>query len=273
VERGNLKEHEIFLSGLRVGVRSSCTTTNRYLRRHWSAAKSPIVQPESRCDMEVLADGSPRIVVDGEVLWSDGEVEHLVAGFEQWLYRIALARHKRQLAVFHAAALVSDRATFVFSGPSGAGKSSLALAAVRRGWKYFSDEFVVTDGQRIWGWPRAIRFDPPKPGARRPDYLVGLDDDDDAVEPGRDAAPPYFPVHGDALQRVACSAHDVRFVRVERGARTALVPTSPSVGLKHWIEASFFEPRISLGTLVGRDRAWRASWRHPDELIDLIEST
>ena len=273
MERGNLEQHEIFLSGLRVGVRSSCTKTSRYLRRHWSAAKSPIVQPEARCDIEVIANGSPRIVVDGEILWADGEVEDLVAGFEQWLYRLALARHKREFAVFHAAALVSNRATFVFSGPSGAGKSSLALAAVRRGWKYFSDEFVVTDGQRLWGWPRAIRFDPPEPGARRPEYLAGLDDDEDAVEPGQDAAPPYYAVHSRALQRVACSVDDVRFVSIERGTRTALAPILPTAGLKHWIEASFFEPRISLGALVGRDRTWRASWRHPDELIDLIERT
>ena len=273
MERGNLEQHEIFLSGLRVGVRSSCTITSRYLRRHWSAAKSPIVQPEARCDIEVVADESPRIVVDGEVVWSDGEIEDLVAGFEQWLYRVALARHKHKFAVFHAAALVSDRATFVFSGPSGAGKSSLALAAVRHGWKYFSDEFVVTDGQRLWGWPRAIRFDPSESGARRPDYLVGLDNDEDAVRSSPDAAPPYYPVHGRGLQRFACSAHDVRFVSIERGSQTALAPISPSVGLKHWTEASFFEPRISLGALVGRDRAWRASWRHPDELIDLIEKT
>jgi hypothetical protein len=273
VERGNVEQHEIFLSGLRVGVRSSCTKTNRYLRRHWSAAKLPIVRPEAGCDIGVIAEGSPRIVVDGEVVWSDGEVEDLVAGFEQLLYRVALARHKRQLAVFHAAALVSNGATVVFSGPSGAGKSSLALAAVRRGWKYFSDEFVVTDGRRIWGWPRAIRFDPPEPGARRPDYLAGLDNDDDAVESGRDAAPPYYAVQDDALQRVACPAHEVRFVSIEHGAQTRLARVSTSVGLKYWTEASFFEPTMSLGALVGVDRVWRASWRHPDELIDLIERT
>jgi hypothetical protein len=195
----------------------------------------------------------------------------LVAGFEQWLYRVALGRHKRRFAVFHAAALVSDGATVVFSGPSGAGKSSLALAAVRRGWKYFSDEFVVTDGQRLWGWPRAIRFDPPEPGARRPDYLVGLETDDDAVASRKDTAPPYYAVPGTALQRVACSAHEVRFVRVERGAKTALARVSTGIGLKDWTEASFFEPPMSFGTLVGIDRSWHASWRHPDELIDLIE--
>lgn len=269
--RGNLERHEIFLSGLRVGVRSSCARTNRYLRRHWAAATLPIVEPDAECEIEVLAESYPRIVVDGEVLWSDGVVEDLVAGFEQWLYRLALARHKRRFAVFHAAALVSDRRTVVFSGPSGAGKSSLALAAVRRGWKYFSDEFVVCDGRRLWGWPRAIRFDPPEPGAQRPDYLRGLDQDDDAVESPQDAAP-YYAVPGEALQRVACSARDVHFVGIERGAQTSLSPVSAAIGLKYWTEASFFEPSIPLGSLVGADRAWRASWRHPDELVDLIET-
>jgi|GEM_PF-1283510 len=271
--RGEVEKHEIFLSGLRVRVQSCCTRTNRYLQRNWSAARVPILRPEAGFDIDVIADESPRIVVDGEVVWSDGDADDLVSGFELWLYRAALKRHARGLSVFHAAALVSDDATVVFSGPSGAGKSSLALAAVRRGWKYFSDEFVVTDGQHVWGWPRAIRFDPPEPGAQRPDYLVGLDtdDDDDAAASREDARSPYYPVEGNALQRVACPAHEVRFVHIERGPQTTLARVSTSIGLKYWTEASFFEPTMSLGMLVGTDRTWRASWRHPDELIDLIE--
>ena len=157
----------MFLSGLRVGVQSSCANTSDYIRRHWAGAKWPIVEADASCRIEVLSSDSPRIFVDGDLVWSGGAAEELVAGFELLLYRIALARHKGRSAVFHAAGLVSDGATFVFSGPSGAGKSSLALAAVRRGWKYFSDEFVVTDGERLWGWPRAIRFDPPEPGAAK----------------------------------------------------------------------------------------------------------
>jgi len=271
--RGDLEEHEIFLSGVRVRVRSSCTRTNRYLQRHWSAATTPMLPTESSCDIEVIADASPRIIVDGEVVWDDGLAEDLVAGFELWLYRAALAKHRGRFGVFHAAALVSDGATVVFSGPSGAGKSSLALAAVRRGWKYFSDEFVVTDGQRVWGWPRAIRFDPPEPGAPCPDYLVDLDTDQDAVESPQDVAPPYFAVRGNALQRVACSARELRFVSIERGTDTTLSRVPATVGLKYWTEAAFFEPTMSLGALVGEGRTWRASWRHPEELIDLIATT
>ncbi|MGB5193867.1 MAG: hypothetical protein WBN70_12865 [Polyangiales bacterium] len=271
MERGNLEVHEIFLSGLRVCVRSSCTRTNRYLRRHWSAARVPIVAPDSGFEIDVIADESPRIIVDGEEVWSGGVIEDLVAGFELWLYRAALKRHKAGLSVFHAAALVSEGTTVVFSGPSGAGKSSLALAAVRRGWKYFSDEFVVTDGQQVWGWPRAIRFDPPRPGARRPSYLAGLASDDDPTMSEPEAGTPYYPVDDHVLQRVASSAHAVSFVHIERGARTSLAPVSTGVGLKHWTEAAFFAPTISLGALVGTDRTWRGSWRHPDELIDLIE--
>lgn len=271
MERRNLEQHEMFLSGLRVGVQSSCANTSDYIRRHWAGAKWPIVEADASCRIEVLSSDSPRIFVDGDLVWSGGAAEELVAGFELLLYRIALARHKGRSAVFHAAGLVSDGATFVFSGPSGAGKSSLALAAVRRGWKYFSDEFVVTDGERLWGWPRAIRFDPPEPGARCPDYLAGLDHDDDTLAAPGDGGAPYYAVSGDALQRAARPAHEVRFIRVARSTRTALEPLPPSVGLKHWTEASFFDPTMSLGDLVGPDRSWQASWRHPDELIDLLE--
>ncbi len=123
------------------------------------------------------------------------------------------------------------------------------------------------------GWPRAIRFDPPEPGAPCPCYLVDLDTDQDAVASPQDAAPPYYAASGNALQRVACSANDVHFVSVERGTHTTLTQVSTSVGLKYWTEAAFFEPTMSLGALVGVHRTWRASWRDPEELIDLIATT
>ena len=106
-----------------------------------------------------------------------------------------------------------------------------------------------------------------------PDYLVDLETDPDAVESQQDVAPPYHAVSGNALQRVACSAREVRFVGLERGTDTTLSQVSTTVGLKYWTEAAFFEPTMSLGALVGVGRTWRASWRHPDELIDLIATT
>lgn len=272
MERSNVERHDLYLSDVHFRVRSSCPVTNRYLRRHWSGATAPIVEPTDRCDVEVVADHSPRVVVDGEVLWSEGLLEDLVAGFEQRLYGVAMARHRRRFAVFHAAALVSNRGAVVFAGCSGAGKSSLALAAVRRGWRYFSDEFVVTDGRMLWGWPRAIRFDPPSPDAKRPDYLADLPLDPDALECDWKRRPPFFAVPERSLERAPWPAREVHFVRVERGADTTLSPATPSLGLKYWTEAGFYDPEVSLGYLVGVERAWRASWRHPDELIALFES-
>jgi hypothetical protein len=272
LERTNVELHDVYLSDVHFRIRSSCANTNRYLRRHWSSAAAPILEPADRCEVEVIADDSPRIVVDGEILWSDGELDDLVDGFEQRLYGVALARHRRRFAVFHAAALVSDRGSVVFAGRSGAGKSSLALAAVRRGWRYFSDEFVVTDGRRLWGWPRAIRFDPPAAGVPRPDYLADLPLDPDPTECGGEAGTPYFPIPAGTVEPTPTPAPEVHFVLVQRGADTTLSPAAPSIGLKYWTEAAFFEPEVPLGSLVGIERAWRASWRHPDELIALFES-
>jgi len=104
--QGTLETQEIFLSGLRVVVRSSCSSTSRYIARHWRAATTPMLPVEEQCELEVVADATPRIVIDGEVVWSDGERGDLAAGFEHWLYRVALARHQHQWAAFHAAALV-----------------------------------------------------------------------------------------------------------------------------------------------------------------------
>ena len=227
----DVEHHEIFLSGLRVRVRSSCARTNRYIRKHWCAASIPLVEPWSSCEIEVVAGASPRIVVDREVVWIDGVAEDLLAGFEQWLYRLAIAKHKGRFSVFHAAAVVRDGATVVLAGASGAGKSSLALAAVRRGWKYFTDEFVVTDGERVWGWPRAIRFDPPTPGIPLPEHLRDLETDVDGRMSPTDAAPPYYPVATAMLPDGASSAESVHLLRVAHGSRSTLSKVSTSAGL------------------------------------------
>lgn len=69
-----------------------------------------------------------------------------------------LADHCDRYGVFHGGAVVSKGIAWVLCGPSNAGKSSLSVAALKRGYQYYTDEFVITDGEAVWGWPRTPQF-------------------------------------------------------------------------------------------------------------------
>ena len=154
--------------------------------------------------------------------------------------------------------------TFVFCGPSGAGKSTLSVAAARRGYRYYSDEFVVTDGSSLWGWPRTPHFGPHPNSAHLPSWWMGIGAPN---EEGTYRAP----VPLTQVAKEPASSSSVHFISIEQGPATEVVPIAPTTAIARWLEAAFLEPPMSLGGLVRPGRAWRASWRHPDELLDALE--
>lgn len=262
--------HVLFLSDLRYDIRSSCGHVSAYLEQHWQAAQTPTIDTRRTHRVDVCDGDRARIDIDAETAWLFEDEEHAEA-FELLLYRRTLADHEGRFSVFHAAAVADDEHVLVFCGPSGAGKSSLALAAVRRGHQYFTDEFFVTDGHDVWGWPRALRFDPPTPDAALPPWLADLDIDPCNADNPTSAR--FRIVPPDLRSPSARPVRSVHFVAIEHGAQTTITPMQPLQALQHWHEASFFEPPAPLGSLCGAGRCWRASWRTPDELLDALELT
>ncbi|MCP4046981.1 MAG: hypothetical protein GY732_13455 [Gammaproteobacteria bacterium] len=65
--------------------------------------------------------------------------------------------------LLHAATVADKRGMIVAVGPSGAGKTTVALELVRRGMRYFTDEFTVIQGPVIHPFPRSAvrKFDGP----------------------------------------------------------------------------------------------------------------
>src|SRR5512139_856086 len=120
-------------------------------------------------------DDGLRIYSGGEHAGGSARREDLAFAIERFLYAAMPAWHAPPRVILHAAGVVLGETMLVLAGRSGAGKSSLARALTERGARYATDELVVTDGERIWGIPRAIQFDAVPIDAPLPPWLGEVD--------------------------------------------------------------------------------------------------
>ena len=261
----DLTQHTLHLSDYRLEIESDCVPVNKVIARTWDAGRRPILAPTKTHRIGVYTADALKLTIDGEPVWSRPLDDAPADTFELMLYRRMLAEHESRFGMFHAAAVGGPGITWVLCGASGAGKSSLAVTALMRGYHYYTDEFVVTDGHLVWGWPRAPQFDPSShPGAELPEWLTELD------PPDEDATHRYsVPRH--QVARCPAPAEQVHFVYIARGARTRLEPVGVTEALQLWTEAAFYDSPVSLGAIVSRARSWRAVWRHPGELWQALE--
>ena len=265
--------HAIHLSDTRWNIISTSEMTLRFIRRHFRAAASPFRNVTNR--HSIVIDSSPNhahITIDDEIWWDGNDPNELVNAFELVLHRWLLRNHRNRFGVFHASAVTNGRSTIVFSGPSGAGKSTLALSAVRNGYRYYTDEFVITDGQNLWGWPRAIRFDAITSDSICPAYLSSLQRESVWCTESQDAYVPYYPPSVEECASQPAKAEDVHFVHIERGESNTLRAMNTTEALKHLSEAAFFEPPVNLGALVGPKRVWCGQWTEPASFIELLNN-
>ena len=97
----------------------------------------------------------------GGVDIADG-VELLLSSLELWV-----AEHAKDRVFVHAGCAVHNGRAIVIPGRTMSGKSSLALALVRAGASYFSDEFAVLDRRgRVHPYPRPLSIRPYDGSAR-----------------------------------------------------------------------------------------------------------
>jgi len=83
-------------------------------------------------------------------------VEMLLSSLELWV-----AEHARDRIFVHAGCAVRDGRAIVIPGRTMSGKSSLAIALVRAGAQYYSDEFAVLDRRgRVHPYPRPLSIRP-----------------------------------------------------------------------------------------------------------------
>lgn len=258
-------EHTLYFSDVRIELQCNSVRISDWVERRWRGARQSMLPMRGSFRVDVQAERSLRIVFEDELL-CDVPVgptpENL---FEVYLYRSMLAEHGRRFGVFHGGAVVSNGTPWVFCGPSGAGKSALVTAALRRGYCYFTDEFIVTDGKHLWGWPRTPEVDVhSRPATTHVDWLRFFE----RVDEHGTAAYPLRPTQ---VAQAPASADLVRFVHLSPGGATRIQALSAPETLRHWHEAAFHDSPVDLGALAGRGRTWTATWRDPDELLDRLE--
>lgn len=131
------------------------------LRTIWAAAASPMVpsRAESRYEVRRVPEGYElRNLRGGSCIVRNPD--DLAPTIEQTIYADVVFEHENLgLTLLHAAAFADGERTFLVLGESGAGKSALARAAVEAGLSYLGDEHVATDGELVFGLPRAIHLD------------------------------------------------------------------------------------------------------------------
>lgn len=260
-----LTRHTLFFSDARLELECDCDALNDAIEKDWGAAQHPMLRTTKTHRLGVHATDTLTLNFDDECVWREPLDGAPADAFEWVLYRRMFAEHHPRFGVFHGAAVVSNEVAWLFCGPSGAGKSSLSVAASRRGYDYYSDEFVVTDGSAIWGWPRTPHFDPPSSSSDAlPSWLVGIGAPDEHGTYRQ-------PVRREQVARAPTLAGRVQVVLVERGPMTELAPVASRTALQALSEAAFFESSVPLGALVAPSRTWRGVWRHPEELLDALE--
>lgn len=261
-----LTQHTLFFSDARLELECDCDAVNDAIAADWGAARRPMLGTLKTHHLGVYATDTLTLTFDHEVVWREPLDATPSDPFEWVLYRKMFAEHHDRFDVLHGAAVVSNQVAWLLCGPSGAGKSSLSVAALRRGYDYYTDEFVVTDGSAIWGWPRTPHFGPPLHDTDSlPSWFAGMGTPD---EHGIHRQP----VRREQVAKAPTPAGRVHLVFVERGSTTLLTPLKPVAALQRLSEAAFFESSVPLGKLVARGRTWCGIWRHPDELLDALES-
>jgi hypothetical protein len=150
--------------GVRLGLRTNdlglLPALERLLPPAWSRSSSPVVDRL----YSFWAGGAARpgvrrfdLVYDGSrtVIRTLDRTAALNA-LEQEL-RLHVAEHSRRFVFVHAGVVEWEGRALLLPGPSRSGKSRLVEELLRRGARYYSDEYAVLDGRgRVHPYPRPL---------------------------------------------------------------------------------------------------------------------
>jgi len=139
-------------------------------------AWAPSTRPAERVWRAERAGDRLLVSVDGEQrgVWEESEAaRHVRSDIEIWA-----AAHADGCVVVHACVVAHRGAALVLPGPSMAGKTTMAVALIRAGAEYCSDEFAVLDDRGF------VRPYPRRPAVRRREPLGVAVDHVDPAELG-----------------------------------------------------------------------------------------
>ncbi|MDA0788022.1 MAG: hypothetical protein O2780_01040 [Proteobacteria bacterium] len=262
-----------YLSHVQVDLHCADPRVLLGLEAVWGGANQPLVETRKRVELIVDVAGA-RVLCDGEPLVAGEDLRSLLSSVEYSIYQLLHQWH-REYTLVHGALVCRGDRTLLLVGPSGSGKSSLALAALRQGWGYLSDEIAVTNGSEVWGIRRAIQFDSMPTTSELPPFLQGVDTSAyQWQEPdGMTWCLPLQSVPADACSAAPVADVRVVFIVPDHAGKPRRLDGIDALVRLH--EACFDRPRHDLGRLAGM--AWTLSWDQPEsaarQLAKLCETT
>lgn len=239
----------------------------------YAPATRPLLPVERVARWEAVRDERGWQLFDDGVLCESGvggDVELAAAIETRFLFQ--LASWHPNACVLHAGLVELDGVWVLFAGDSGRGKSSMTLELTRRGGRYFSDELVITDAERIWAVPRCPVFDFGPADAPLPAWLQGLDRESYRFErrPGEWWARPLHRVPDIQWAAAPVSVKDVAIVRLEGRESDAVRVMSAGEALATLLDASLTRDFRQLGPLASSRRAFGLQWTQPRVAVDAL---
>jgi len=262
----HLSEHHITL-------RTRSPAALRGLEAVWQSCERALVDPRSSHLVEARETGERSLIcVDGEVVDVAENAADVLPVLDRALYVQLGIWSDPDRALLHAASLVGRDAAILITGPSGSGKSSLAWAGIEHGYLYAGDEVCVSDGERLWGVPRAVLYDPTLEGRSLPAWIRGADTEryrfmhaqgEPCFLPLRQPAPSQLAQHPWPLSQT-------HVVLAQRGDTCALECCEPLEALALLYRERWGGRTVPLAPLVHRSRCWRLRWDDPGRAWELL---
>jgi len=260
------------LGRVRVVVRSALPEVLHGLHAAWwPCADRNETAALGTIDFAVDRDGIVRR--DGTALGHLNEGGQPLPRVERAAYRELMRCETGELLI-HAALLALGKRPVLLLGRSGAGKSSCARAALRRGWRYGSDELVRYHATGLNGVPRSVQFDPIDEAEPTPPYVADCDVDSYRFR-ARDGRAMRTPLYHPAAERIiprAIPADAVTLVFLEPGSDECR-PLPHGAALLRLYQEVRGEPdpdAPDLARLI--QRSWLLGSRKPDRAIVALEA-
>ena len=150
----------------------------------------------------------------------------------------------------------------------------MTMAALTRNYRFLCDDLAMTDGERVWGVPRAIQFDPPEKDVPFPKWLEDAPLDHQTYGPtgpeDEDWRPLYCPPEDVLLADIPASA--VTVICLQRGEATHLTKISGAEALAEILHSAQPPERaLDLGQLA-TGGGYHLVWREPAEALSVLEA-
>lgn len=246
------------------------------LLRRWAGCRTPVIPTRHRTTLVLEPDpqGDFRTRIDGVTFPQRHPASIHLKAAETCLYDRFIPWHREAGALLmHTGMMVHRGRGVVFAAPSGGGKSSLCLAALQRGWRYFTDDLTATDGRRFWGVPRALQFDPVPRGAAVIDRLAHLPRFEWVLGPASDPVEqPALVVPDEQRADAPVAVGDVHVVTVAQGNDDQIRALGPGETAAALVTAAFEWPAGPVRWVGGLRPGYALTWATPETALDLLES-